>query len=242
MGQVELPSGALYGAQTARAVANFHISGTGIGREMIWALGLVKLTAARINRELGRLEQGLAEAVASAAEEVVQGTLDQHFPVDVFQTGSGPSSNLNANEVIANRAIQILGGAVGTKSPVHPNDHVNLGQSSNDVFPTAIHLAALTGIERRLLPALEDLGMALRAKANAFDEIVKIGRTHLQDATRFVWVRSSRPLPLRSTMGSATCALPARICESWPSAVPRWVPGSTPTPSLVGGWTRGCPN
>jgi fumarate hydratase class II len=183
MGHLEVPSEALYGAQTARAVANFPISGLTIGREMIRAIGLVKQAAALVNQSLSKLEARLAEAIAAAAEEVVRGDLDEQFPVDLFQTGSGTSSNMNANEVIANRAIQILGGTVGSKSPVHPNDHVNMGQSSNDVFPTAIHLAALTGITFRLLPALRHLHETLARKSRQLDDIVKIGRTHLQDAT-----------------------------------------------------------
>ena len=183
MGEFKVPSDALYGAQTARAVENFPVSGQGIGREMIRALGLVKLAAAEVNRELGLLEPGPAGAICRAAKEVMDGKLDQHFPVDVFQTGSGTSSNMNANEVIANRAIQLLGGEVGSKEPVHPNDHVNRGQSSNDVFPTAIHVAAVTGVSGRLLPALEGLRGALAAKAEELDDVVKIGRTHLQDAT-----------------------------------------------------------
>jgi fumarate hydratase class II len=182
MGEVELPSDALYGAQTARAVENFPVSGQGIGREMIRALGLIKRSAALVNSELGQLDAKLAAAIERAAGEVAQGDLDEHFPVDTFQTGSGTSSNMNANEVIANRAILILGGEVGAKSPVHPNDHVNLGQSSNDVFPTAIHIAALTSIEERLLPELKRLNEALAAKGAEFDDIVKVGRTHLQDA------------------------------------------------------------
>jgi len=183
MGELAVPVEALYGAETARALANFPISGTGIGREMIRALGLIKQAAALVNKEIGRLDSRLGDAIAAAAEEVARGSLDAHFPVDVFQTGSGTSSNMNANEVIANRAIQILGGTVGSKSPVHPNDHVNMGQSSNDVFPTAIHLAALSGIELGLLPALGRLHRELSEKSERFDDIVKIGRTHLQDAT-----------------------------------------------------------
>jgi len=183
MGEMQVPADALYGAQTARAVENFPISGAGIGREMIRAIGLIKLAAAEVNAGLGLLEPKLAAAIRAAAQEVADGALDAHFPVDVFQTGSGTSSNMNANEVISNRAIQILGGVVGSKDPVHPNDHVNLGQSSNDVFPTALHVAAVTTIERRLLPALDALAAALREKAARFDDVVKIGRTHLQDAT-----------------------------------------------------------
>jgi len=183
MGELTLPAEALYGAQTARAMENFAISGTGIGREMIRALGLIKKAAALVNREVGRLDPELCEAIAAAAEEVALGSLDAHFPVDVFQTGSGTSSNMNANEVISNRAIQLLGGVVGSKSPVHPNDHVNMGQSSNDVFPTAIHLAALSEIQERLQPALGRLHRELHHKSEEFDDIVKTGRTHLQDAT-----------------------------------------------------------
>jgi len=183
MGEIEVPAGALYGAQTARAVENFPISGRGIGREMIRALGQIKLVAAQVNHELGLLAPDLADAIERAAQEVIDGALDRHFPVDVFQTGSGTSSNMNANEVIANRAIRLLGGEVGAREPVHPNDHVNLGQSSNDVFPAAIHVAATEGLERALLPALEALRAALADKGEAFDDVVKIGRTHLQDAT-----------------------------------------------------------
>jgi fumarate hydratase class II len=182
LGEIELPADALYGAQTARALRNFSISGAGIGREMIGALGLVKEAAALVNKATGRLDSKLAAAIAAAAREVARGDLDEHFPVDVFQTGSGTSSNMNANEVIANRAIQLLGGEIGSKSPVHPNDHVNMGQSSNDIFPTAIHVAALTAIEGRLLPALHGLQEELDNKTKQFDDIVKVGRTHLQDA------------------------------------------------------------
>jgi fumarate hydratase class II len=183
MGDMRVPADALYGAQTARAVANFPISGRGIGRPMIGALGRIKRAAAEVNRELGLLEPRLADAIAAAAAEVADGTLDAHFPVDVFQTGSGTSSNMNANEVIANRANAALGGTLGSNRPVHPNDHVNLGQSSNDVFPTAIHLAAEILFEERLVPALVRLRDGLRAKASEFDDVVKVGRTHLQDAT-----------------------------------------------------------
>jgi len=183
MGTVEVPNGALYGAQTARAVENFPISGATIGREMIRALGLVKKACALVNRELGRLDSAICEPIVQAADEIIRGDLDSHFPVDVFQTGSGTSSNMNANEVIANRAIQLLGGEVGSKQPVHPNDHVNMGQSSNDVFPTAIHIAALSQIESKLVPALRQLEIDMSDKAGQFDSIVKIARTHLQDAT-----------------------------------------------------------
>jgi fumarate hydratase, class II len=182
MGALEVPESMLWGAQTARAKANFPISNHPIDQELIHALGLIKKAAAVVNQELGLLDTGLAAAIIAGAEEVADGHLDAHFPVDVFQTGSGTSSNMNANEVIANRAIQILGGEVGSKTPVHPNDHVNLGQSSNDVFPSALHIAAATGIERSLRPALREMKEVLEEKAAAFNGIIKTGRTHLQDA------------------------------------------------------------
>ncbi|KKL59114.1 hypothetical protein LCGC14_2218610, partial [marine sediment metagenome] len=182
MGEVSVPAGALYGAQTARATANFPVSGRAMPPGFIAALGMVKRAAAVAHRDAGRLEAAIAEAVIAAAGEVAAGQLDEHFPVDVFQTGSGTSSNMNANEVIANRAIQILGGQLGSKDPVHPNDHVNMGQSSNDVIPTVTHVAAALGIHTKLAPALQALRAALAAKAEQFDAVVKVGRTHLQDA------------------------------------------------------------
>ncbi|MDJ0764133.1 MAG: class II fumarate hydratase [Myxococcota bacterium] len=183
MGEMAVPAGALYGPQTARAVENFPISGVGIGREMIRALGLIKKAAARINQDLGKLPSELCHAISTASDVVISGRVDDHFPVDVFQTGSGTSSNMNINEVIAtlaNRQLNVPGGSEGS---VHPNDHVNMGQSSNDVFPTAIHLAALAGIEHALVPALKQLFEALQKKTTAYNDIIKIGRTHLQDAT-----------------------------------------------------------
>jgi fumarate hydratase class II len=182
MGSMSVPAGALYGAQTARALDNFPISGIVMPRPLLRALGMIKEHAAQANRELGLLDGRLALAIMDAAEEVIVGDLDDHFPLDVFQTGSGTSSNMNANEVIANRACQLLGEELGSRS-VHPNDHVNFGQSSNDVIPTAIHLAAAVEISERLLPALGALCDTLGSKARAFDDIVTIGRTHLQDAT-----------------------------------------------------------
>lgn len=179
MGKMKVPSDAYYGAQTARAVENFPVSGRTLPREFVRAMGLVKLAAAETNAELGFLKKNVAKAVARAAREVLEGKLDAHFVVDVFQTGSGTSTNMNANEVIANRAAEILGG----KTRVHPNDHVNMGQSSNDVIPTAMHVSALEAVEKELVPALEYLEKALSAKAKKFDRIVKIGRTHLMDAT-----------------------------------------------------------
>jgi fumarate hydratase class II len=183
MGEVEVPRDALFGAQTRRALDNFPISGIRFPRRFIEALGAIKLEAANANHELGGLDENLRDAIVAAAEEVVEGTLDGQFVLDIFQTGSGTSTNMNANEVISNRAVQLLGGELGSKDPVHPNDHVNRGQSSNDVIPTAIHLAALISIERDLLPALHKLRDALGDKAVEFDDVVKTGRTHLQDAT-----------------------------------------------------------
>ncbi len=191
MGEVRLPAQAYYGAQTQRAVENFPISGRPLPAELIHALGLVKWAAASVNRDLGRLAvakqpltEQLIEALLAACREVADGKLDAEFPVDVFQTGSGTSSNMNANEVIANRATELAGGdRLGPEKLIHPNDHVNLGQSTNDVFPTAIHVAVATAIRGRLLPALENCGQLLAAKAAAWQEILKIGRTHLADAT-----------------------------------------------------------
>ena len=182
LGQVRVPAGALWGAQTQRAVENFPVSGLRLPRRLVRALALVKKSAALVNRATGALPAALADAIAAAASEVADGRHDDAFPVDVFQTGSGTSSHMNANEVIANRAIQLLGGQVGSKTPVHPNDHVNQGQSSNDVFPTAVHLAAAEALEHDLLPALRKLEGAIGERARAFDDIVKIGRTHLMDA------------------------------------------------------------
>lgn len=182
MGEMQVPADAYYGAQTARAVENFPISNLRLPREFIRALGLIKKHAAAANESLGLLPPEISRAIQEAAQEVSYGKWDAQFVVDVFQTGSGTSTNMNANEVIANRAAEILGGRRGDKS-VHPNDHVNKGQSSNDVIPTAIHLAALEGILGRLKPALQELHAALLKKALDFREVLKIGRTHLQDAT-----------------------------------------------------------
>jgi fumarate hydratase class II len=179
LGEVEVPVDSLYGAQTQRAIDNFPISGRPFGRGFIEALGLIKRAAAQTNRELGNIEPEVADAIERAAQEVIDGTLDAQFPIDVYQTGSGTSTNMNANEVIAHRATTLL----DTEFRVHPNDHVNFGQSSNDTIPTAIHVAARLAVERRLIPALDALAGALEERAKAFDGIVKSGRTHLMDAT-----------------------------------------------------------
>jgi len=182
MGEMQVPADALYGASTQRAVLNFPISGYRFDRRFIKALGLIKFAAAEANRSLGRLDAKLAGAIQKAAREVFEGKHDKQFVVDIFQTGSGTSTNMNANEVIANRACEILGEAKGSKS-IHPNDHVNMGQSSNDVIPTAIHIASVDALRHDLMPALHKLHNTLAKKAKEFDEVVKIGRTHLMDAT-----------------------------------------------------------
>ncbi len=181
MGEMEVPADAYYGASTMRAVLNFQISDLRLPRQFIRALALIKLAAARTNVELGLLEPRLGEAIAKAAQEIADGVWDAHFVVDVFQTGSGTSTNTNANEVIARRAAELL--ADGAEGRIHPNDHVNLGQSSNDVIPSAVHLAALVQIEDELLPALRGLHAALETKSRVFWGVIKTGRTHLQDAT-----------------------------------------------------------
>ncbi|GGM76687.1 fumarate hydratase class II [Halarchaeum rubridurum] len=182
LGEMEVPADAYWGAQTQRAVENFPISGRGFQPAFVHALGVVKKAAAQANRDLGTVPEDKAEAIIDAADEVIAGEHDDQFPVDVFQTGSGTSTNMNANEVIANRATEIYGGEVGTRE-IHPNDHVNFGQSSNDVIPTAMHVAALVAVEKDVGPALETLVGALEAKEAEFDGVVKTGRTHLQDAT-----------------------------------------------------------
>ena len=182
MGELAVPAEAYYGVQTARAIENFPISSLRMPRAVIRAMGMIKRAAATVNHTLGLLDKKSAEAIKQAATEVVDGKLDAEFPVDVFQTGSGTSTNMNTNEVISNRATELLGGVRGSKL-VHPNDQVNLGQSSNDVIPTAIHVAASEMMQQQLLPALTRLHKALKGKAKEFDKVVKIGRTHLQDAT-----------------------------------------------------------
>lgn len=183
LGDVSIPAGAYYGAQTQRAVENFPISGHPMPAPFVHALGLVKLAAARVNADLGKLDASVAKHIESAAREVVDGKHDAQFPIDVFQTGSGTSSNMNANEVISNRGIELAKGEVGSKDPVHPNDHVNMGQSSNDVVPTAIRVSVARAMKDDLIPALDGLASELEAKAKGWSEICKIGRTHLMDAT-----------------------------------------------------------
>lgn len=182
-GPLEVPSDKYWGAQTQRSLGNFKIGIETMPAPLIRALGIIKKAAALTNMEQGLLETRIGDAVASAAQEVLDGKHNDNFPLVVWQTGSGTQSNMNANEVIANRAIEILGGTMGTKDPVHPNDHVNCSQSSNDTFPTAMHIAATEQVHQALLPALEHIAIALKAKADAWSDIIKNGRTHLQDAT-----------------------------------------------------------
>ena len=183
MGEFQVPKDAYYGANTMRAVLNFPISQLRFSRSFIRAIAQVKLAAAETNMQLGLIEERIGKAIVQASQEVSEGKFDEQFVVDIFQTGSGTSTNMNANEVISNRGIEILGGKLGSRTPVHPNDHVNIGQSSNDVIPTSIHVAAATAINDALIPSLEQLHQSLHSKSKEFMPIVKTGRTHLQDAT-----------------------------------------------------------
>jgi fumarate hydratase class II len=183
MGEMPVPSDALYGASTQRGVLNFPVSGRPVPYPIVHAYGLIKWAAARVHHELGLLPKDKADLIEAASLEVAEGKLDEHFVLDIYQTGSGTSTNMNANEVISNRACQLAGKPIGAKDPVHPNDHVNMGQSSNDTFPTAIHIAVAQELKNKLLPALEDLQKSLAAKGEEFWDVLKIGRTHLMDAT-----------------------------------------------------------
>ncbi|MES1156988.1 MAG: class II fumarate hydratase [Alphaproteobacteria bacterium] len=182
-GPIEVPADKYWGAQTQRSIGNFKIGVEKMPLPIVRALGIVKRAAAEVNMDLGRLDPTIGKAIVAAAQEVIEGKLDAHFPLAVWQTGSGTQSNMNANEVISNRAIEMLGGEMGSKKPVHPNDHVNMSQSSNDTYPTAMHIAAAEEIEHRLKPALQKLRNALNDKAQQWKGIIKIGRTHTQDAT-----------------------------------------------------------
>ena len=183
MGELNVPEDRYYGAQTQRSLNNFKIGGERFQHELIRAYGILKKAAAVTNASAGKLNEKIANAIQGAADEVISGKLDDHFPLVVWQTGSGTQSNMNLNEVIANRAIEIMGGKLGSKDPVHPNDHVNMGQSTNDTFPTAINIAAVETVTNQLIPKLTQLRDSLQEKANTFDNIIKLGRTHLQDAT-----------------------------------------------------------
>jgi len=183
LGEMKVPADRYYGCQTARSLQNFRIGGERMPRELLRAFGILKKAAASVNERMGLLDPKLADAVRAAADEVIEGKLDGHFPLVVWQTGSGTQTNMNVNEVIANRAIEMLGGEMGSKKPVHPNDHVNMSQSSNDTFPAAMSIAAVEQAHTRLVPALEALRDALQEKADAYADVIKIGRTHLMDAT-----------------------------------------------------------
>src|SRR5262245_36979611 len=182
MGTIEVPGDRYYGAQTARSLIHFAVGDDRMPPEVIRAFGILKKAAALVNRDLGKLPADKCDLIVRAADEVIAGKLDEHFPLRIWQTGSGTQTNMNANEVIANRAIELAGGVLGSKTPIHPNDHVNMSQSSNDTFPTAMHIAAVEELTHRLLPSAEKLRDALAAKAEEFRSIVKIGRTHLMDA------------------------------------------------------------
>src|SRR6266852_2306937 len=182
MGQIEVPAEHYWGAQTQRSLIHFAIGHETMPRSLIRAIGILKKAAAEVNRQLGQLDQAKAELIVSAADEVISGKLDAEFPLRIWQTGSGTQTNMNANEVISNRAIQLAGGEMGSKKPIHPNDHVNMSQSSNDTFPTAMHLAAAERVKNALIPAIKTVRDAIAAKAKEFEDVVKIGRTHLQDA------------------------------------------------------------
>jgi fumarate hydratase class II len=204
MGQVEVPADKYWGAQTQRSLQNFKIGGHRFGRPVIRAFGIVKKAAALANKDLGKLDAAKCDLITRAAEEVIAGKLDAHFPLVVWQTGSGTQSNMNANEVISNRAIELAGGTMGSKKPIHPNDDVNRSQSSNDVFPTVMHVATALETKERLLPAVAKLRKAIEGKGKAFDGIVKVGRTHLMDAT---------PLTLGQEFSGWAAQL--EFCETW---------------------------
>ncbi|NQD37841.1 class II fumarate hydratase [Permianibacter sp. IMCC34836] len=182
-GEIAVPADKLWGAQTQRSLENFRIGGHRFPRRVIQAFGIVKKAAALTNQDLGKLDAGKTQWIVRAADEVIRGALDEHFPLVVWQTGSGTQSNMNANEVIANRAIALSGGVIGSKNPIHPNDHVNMSQSSNDSFPTVMHVAAVSALTEAVLPAIDALATTLAQKSQAFADVVKIGRTHLMDAT-----------------------------------------------------------
>jgi fumarate hydratase class II len=183
MGPIEVPSGQYWGAQTQRSLIHFDIGDDKMPPELIWAFGVFKKAAALVNHDLGKLDEEKTSLITKSADEVISGKLNAEFPLRIWQTGSGTQTNMNANEVISNRAIELAGGVMGSKKPIHPNDHVNMSQSSNDTFPTAMHIAAAEQVQRKLIPAVEELRNALDQKARQFADIVKIGRTHLQDAT-----------------------------------------------------------
>jgi fumarase (EC 4.2.1.2) len=237
MGEVKVPADRYWGAQTQRSLEHFRIGAWRFRMplEVIRAYGMLKKAAARANLELGELPEEIARAIIQAAEEVIAGKLDDHFPLVVFQTGSGTQTNMNVNEVIANRASEILGKPLGSKH-VHPNDHVNRGQSSNDTFPTAMYVATALALHQHLYPAVEGLIATFEEKARAFDGIVKVGRTHLMDAVPITLGQEvgSWAAQLRNTL--AMSRRRKRASTTWPSAAPPWARASTPTPASGSWW------
>ncbi|MBV9307950.1 MAG: class II fumarate hydratase, partial [Acidobacteriaceae bacterium] len=183
MGPIEVPSNHYWGAQTQRSLIHFDIGDEPMPPELIQAFGVLKKAAALVNHDLGKLDEEKTNLITKASDEVISGQLNAEFPLNIWQTGSGTQTNMNVNEVISNRAIELAGGVMGSKKPIHPNDHVNMSQSSNDTFPTAMHIAAAEQVQRKLIPAVEEMRVALDEKARQFADVVKIGRTHLQDAT-----------------------------------------------------------
>jgi fumarate hydratase class II len=218
MGQMEVPADRYYGAQTARSLIHFAIGKDTMPPELISAFGVLKKAAALVNQDLGKLPAQKSQLIVQATDEVIAGKLHEHFPLRIWQTGSGTQTNMNVNEVISNRAIELSGGVMGSKKPIHPNDDVNMSQSSNDTFPTAMHIAAAMETARKLLPAVKNLRDALDAKAKEFVGIVKIGRTHLQDAT-----------PL--TVGQEFSGWVSLLDRDWPLVAPPSVPDSTLIPN-----------
>jgi fumarate hydratase class II len=253
MGQIEVPADKYWGAQTQRSLQNFKIGGQRFGRPVIRAFGVVKKAAALTNRDLGKLDASKCALIVRASDEVIEGKLDDHFPLVVWQTGSGTQSNMNANEVIANRAIEMAGSALGSKKPVHPNDDVNKSQSSNDVFPTVMHVAAALEIKERLIPAVANLRAALGAKVDSFKGIVKVGRTHLMDATPLTlgqefsgWAAqlsfSERGLA-QSLEGLYELALGGTAVGTGLNTHPRWADGvASKIAELTGSPFRSAPN
>jgi len=215
MGTIEVPDDVYWGAQTARSLIHFEISEDRMPPELLRAIGILKKAAAVVNQDLGKLPKEKAELIIAAADEVVAGKLNEHFPLRIWQTGSGTQTNMNANEVISNRAIELAGGKKGSKKPIHPNDDVNMSQSSNDTFPTAMHIAAAIALKERLVPVLEELHAVLEAKSQEFAHIVKTGQTHLQDAT---------PLTVGQEI-SGWSSLIATSTKPWPPRCARFPPG-----------------
>ncbi len=230
MGEMKVPAGVYYGAQTARAAENFPISNLRFGRQFIAAMGLIKASCARVNRQLGLLDERRLELILKSSQDVIDGRLDSHFVVDIFQTGSGTSTNMNTNEVIASRANEIATGSRGGKEPVHPNDHVNMEQSSNDVIPTAMHVSAAVAIKQALVPALSHLAEVLGQKADQFDDIVKIGRTHLQDATPVRVGQELGGYAAQARLSVDRAKGPCTRCSNCRWEEPPLAPGLTPIP------------